>query len=130
MTKVFILPKGKEALRAELNSLPSNVPHKVTIEPYKRTRTVDQNSRYWAILNDISDQVQVEGKNYATEVWHEYFRTKFLGKDTFLVDGSPVLVTKSSRKLNVMEFGDYMTQVEVWAVEHEVRFFESLAEQT
>ncbi len=126
--KNFILPAGKEALRTTLNELPKGIRYRVTVEEYKRTRTVDQNSRYWAILKDISYQVQVEGRNYTTDVWHEYFRTKFLGKDTFLVDGSPVLVTKSSRKLNVMDFGDYMTQVEVWAVEHGVHFYESLKE--
>jgi hypothetical protein len=120
--KSFILPAGREALNQTLNGLPSGVRYKVTVEEYRKNRTVDQNSRYWALLNDISDQLKIEDRNYSTEVWHEYFRSTFLGKDTVLIDGNPVLVTKSTRKLNVMDFGDYMTQVEAWAVEHGVNF--------
>lgn len=122
--KTFVLPTGKEALRQTLNELDKGKRWKVTVELYQKTRSVDQNSRYWALLNDISEQVIVQGQNYATEVWHEYFRSKFLGKDVFLVDGEPMPVTKSTRKLKVMEFGDYMLQVEAWGAEHEVTFNE------
>lgn len=102
-----------------------NVPllYEVIVREVRAKRSIEQNARYWALLNDIADLVKDEsGKLYSPETWHEYFKTKFIGKDVILVDGEPELIAKSTTKLTIMEFGDYMQEVEVWATEHDVRF--------
>lgn len=100
----------------------NGVLYEVIIRELKPKRSIEQNARYWALLTQISRQVQDEnGRDYSPETWHEYFKAKFLGKDCILLDGEPFLVQKTTTSLNVMQFGDYMTMIEVWAVEHDVR---------
>ena len=95
----------------------------VTVRPWSPTRSVEQNARYWWLLTAISMQVKDEtGKAYSPETWAEFFKAQFLGKDTIIMDGNPILVSHSSTKLNTIEFGDYMTQIEAWASEHGVTF--------
>src|SRR5690606_24825370 len=100
----------------------------VTIEQNRRTRSLAQNARYWVILTFIASQVKPNGQEYSPEVWHEYFKAKFLGKDTYLIDGDAILVPRSTTKLKVVEFIDYCTQVEAWAVDHGVHFYDDLRE--
>ena len=126
--KSFVTPQGTHALRGFFANLPKDKRYRVTIEEYKSKRSLEQNSRYWLILSFIAEQVKPEGREYSPEVWHEWAKAKFLGKDTIVIDGEPVLVQKTTTKLKVLEFGDYMTQVEVWAVDHNVHFYESLQE--
>ena len=78
-----------------------------------RTRTSEQNRRYWALLNDISEKWKPEGQQYAPDTWHEYMKQKFLGKkDILLPNGKVIQITQSTAALDVSEFTDYMTQVE------------------
>lgn len=98
---------------------------KVHISEFKPTRSHEQNNRYWAIVQDISEQVETEGKKYSPEIWHEYFKREFIGREE-LPNGE--VRGKSSTRLNVIEFSEFMNHVEVFAVEHGVRFYESLKE--
>lgn len=97
----------------------------VTIEPVGRRRSLEQNARYWVILTYIAEQLRDEsGKMYSPETWHEWAKATFIGKDTLIVDGEPTLIPKSSTKLRVMDFADYMTKLEAWAIDHGVNFYE------
>lgn len=107
-----------------IRNLPRDQVWEFSLTPHKDTRSHEQNARYWAILTEISEQLTPEGRAHSPETWHEYFKAKFIGKDVLLVDGEPFLVAKTSTKLKVAEFGDYMTQVEAWGVEHGVKFTE------
>lgn len=90
------------------------IQYRVTIKETKPTRTVEQNSRYWALVTAISKQAPdyMGGEWHSPEVWHEYCKRRFLG-----VDAGPFGngVPKSTRGLRVGPFGDYMTEIEVWA---------------
>ena len=112
--------RAMEAIRA----IPLNEVWECDLRPWKSTRSLEANARYWAILTEISEQLRPEGKQYSPETWHEYMKARFIGKDVVIVDGEPFLVAKTSTKLKTAEFGDYMTQVEAWGVEHGVKFTE------
>lgn len=93
-----------------------------------RNRSIQQNSRLWAILTDISEQLPDEnGKHYSPETWLSFFKARFLGKDTMIVDGEVHLVEKRSSKLKVLDFGDFMHQIEVFAIDHNVNFYQGVA---
>lgn len=50
-------------------------------EPVK-VRTLDQNARMWAgPLRDIAEQGWVDGRQFAVETWHEYFKREYLPED-------------------------------------------------
>lgn len=126
--KSFILPHGKQSLDTFFSKLPEGQRFKVTVEEYKSKRSLEQNARYWVILTQISEQVTDENeRKYSPEVWHEFFKAKFLGKDAVIIDNEPVLLPRTTTTLKVLEFGDYMTQCEAWAVDHGVKFYESEA---
>ena len=112
-----------QAIRA-IQSIPPNEVMDFTLVPHKSTRSLEQNARYWSLLTEISEQLKPEGREYSPETWHEYMKARFIGKDVVIVDGEPFLIAKTSTKLKVAEFSDFMAQVEAWGVEHGVKFTE------
>lgn len=87
-------------------------PLAVTVTEYKSKRSIEQNKRYWAVLQQISEQAFLEGVCYNAEAWHEYFKRMFIGCIDLPDGGS---LGQSSTLLTVAEFADYMTKVEVYA---------------
>lgn len=66
----------------------------------------------------MSEIIKPEGKQYSAEQWHLYCKSRWLGVDeTKLPNGKVLLIPKSTADLDVSEFNDYMTAVEVWAHE-------------
>jgi hypothetical protein len=90
----------------------ANQPLAVTVTQHKDKRTLDQNKRYWAILNEIAEQAWVAGKQYSADAWHEHFKQTLIGVID-LPNGSTVGISTAS--LNVEEFANYMTRVEMYA---------------
>lgn len=80
---------------------------------YKRSN--EQNRRYWAMLNELAPY-PVEGKTYLAEVWHEYFKGRFIGYEEIRLPNGRVLEQPiSTTTLDKFAFGEYMTQIEAWA---------------
>lgn len=113
---------------SKLAGLPLDKPWVLTVEYLDRKRSIEQNARMWAILTHVSDQIADENeKKYSPETWLSFFKGQFLGKDTMVIDGQVHLVEKRSSTLKVVEFGEFMTQIEVWAIEHGVNFYKGVA---
>ena len=89
-------------------------PLAVTVSTYKARRNLDQNARYWAVLGEIAASAWVGGKQYSAEVWHEALKREFLGVES-LPGGQ--LMARSSAKLTVAEFAEYMNRVEAYAAQ-------------
>lgn len=89
-------------------------PVAVSVEPHKSTRSTEQNARYWVLLTVISQRAPeyMGGEYHAPDRWHEYFATRFLGMEAGPFGTG---VRKSTTRLKVSEFGDYMTAIEAWA---------------
>lgn len=79
-----------------------------------RKRTAKQNKRYWGkgVLAQIAEQATTNGKLYKAEIWHEYFKRKFIGIIE-LPDGT--YQGQSSTGLNTAEFCAFSDQVEAYA---------------
>lgn len=94
--------------------------YELVLRPLKSKRSIEQNRRYWALLREISAVAWVEGRRYSEEVWHEQFKRWFIGCDEVVMpDGTTQLRGISTTRLNVEEFGAYMTQIEAWATEQD-----------
>lgn len=89
-------------------------PLAVTVQPHKAKRSVDQNKRYWSILNHIAEMAYLDGKQFTADAWHEYFKRLFIGAEDLPGGGT---VGISTTILSVAEFTEYMTKVEIYAVE-------------
>lgn len=101
---------------------------KVVVSEAKPTRSLDQNSRLWALLTDVSRQVDwpVDGKlqRLAPEDWKTIL-TAALTKGQRVaqgVDGGFVMLGSSTSRMSVGEMIDLQTVIEAFGAEHGVRW--------
>lgn len=87
-------------------------PLDVIVQTHKAKRNTEQNKYYWRLLKIISEDAWVEGKQYDKDVWHEFFRRRFIGV-TELPGGAECGI--STTTLSVAEFADYTREVENYA---------------
>lgn len=87
-------------------------PLAVTVTPHKAKRSSDQNKRYWAILNEIAENAWINGQQFSAESWAEFFKGKFIGFEE-TPDGRRIGI--STTTLDVSEFNEYTTRIEVYA---------------
>ena len=103
-------------------------PWELVVRKYGKKRTVDQNKRYHAVCREISEQLFVDGKRYGPDTLKEHFKRLFIGTtDATLPDGTTAVYGISTTTLNVGQFADFMTKIDVWACEHGVIFEETRA---
>jgi hypothetical protein len=84
------------------------------------SRSLEQNSRMWAMLADIAKAATINGMKYDADQWKCIFM-KAMGKDVqFLptLDGTQFFPTGlRSSDLSVQEMSDLQTFMESWAAE-------------
>lgn len=89
----------------------------ISIQP--ANRTIAQNSFYWATLTAISEQIQPNKKIHDPDIWHSYFKAKFLpGRMIELPNGQVVEQEPTTTGLTKAQFSDYVEQVFAWATNH------------
>jgi hypothetical protein len=120
MSKIFILRDREIAMRmwdyikaTAQASANAGRPLTVEIGEYREKRSSAANARYWALLGEIAEQVQVGGKWFDRDVWHEWMKDRFAPK----VEGPSGLLSVSTTQMNVEQFNQYMTQIESFAVQ-------------
>lgn len=116
--------RGPEQLQAATQFIARNArgcidrgtPIRLIITTEEQKRHAGQNAHYWgAILRDISEQAWVGGRQYSADTWHEYFAQQYAAHDDVtLPDGQVVSRRKSTTKMGVSEFADYMQRVEAY----------------
>lgn len=93
----------------------------VTIKPETRSR--EQNARMWAMLADVSRQVDWHGQKLAPEEWKDVFSAS-LKKQRAVpgIDGGFVILGRRTSKMTRAEMCDLMTLMEAFGAEYGVRF--------
>ena len=90
-----------------------------------KKRTNAQNSKHWAdVMEQIADQAEVDGRKFNKEIWHEYYKIKFLPEEyeegmtrkgykkwMYLPSGEKVL-NGSTTDLTTNGFSRYMQNIE------------------
>lgn len=89
------------------------VPCEVTIQPYRKKRSAAQNRLYWRWISEISQQMEVDGKKLTKDEWHHLCGMKWIGVKTISLGNKEFpMPEKSTTKLKVGEFAEYLTQIE------------------
>ena len=121
MLRTFVLREGQHAqslwafLRANWRAMAdSGRPLQIVVTEYRKARSSEQNRRSWALLNQISAEAWIDGKQFSADAWHEYAKRKFIGVEETPGGGS---VGISTTTLSVQDFATYMTRVEVYAAQ-------------
>ncbi|QZN97807.1 recombination protein NinB [Symbiopectobacterium purcellii] len=101
----------------------SDKPLVVTVE--ERKRTLEQNSRLWATLRDISEQVVWYGRKMESESWKHIFTAALKRQETVPgIDGGFVVLGQSTSKMRVSEMRDLIELMNAFGAEHGVRWSE------
>jgi len=97
--------------------------HRFTLEIRPEKRSDAQNRRLWAMLSDISAQVDWHGHRLTAEEWKDVFSAAL--KRTKVVpglDGGFVVCGQSTSKMTKAEMAELQTLMEAFGAERSVRF--------
>ena len=81
-------------------NLTGEEPWAIWIGPYKQIRSLEQNSKYWALVDEVCDAT-----GHSRNVIHTFLKREAWGVDVVEVNGKTVEVVKSSAKADRGEFG-------------------------
>lgn len=116
-TVILSGPKQREFAHKLIQSAPPGA--KVTVAGPKRT--ISQNSRFWAMLSEIS-AAKPGGKFYTPEVWKALFMSA-LGHELRLIEGlngEPFPVGFHSSNLTVKQMIDMQEFMAAWAAQNSI----------
>jgi sulfite reductase beta subunit-like hemoprotein len=129
--RVFVLqPRPHPARRNAAEFILNAAPDGFAVTVAEPTRTLEQNARMWALLTDISEQVEWYGKRLTPEDWKHVF-TASLRKLTVVpnLDGTGfVALGLSTSRMSKRELGDLMTLIEAFGAERGVEWSEPAME--
>ena len=94
----------------QLERLDLKGPILMTVKPYKEKRSTAQNSLYWLWLGIIGADLG----NNKDEI-HAVMAHKFLAPEIKEIMGEQIEIIKSTTKLNIHEFTEYLNQIEIFA---------------
>lgn len=123
MTQTYIL-RDPEIAKRMVNFIkatagPANAagrPLVVEIREHKARRSDEQNRKLHALLNEISENVCVNGRYFEMEVWKEQVRRRFIGtEEIHLPDGTRIERGISTTTLDVGQFSELIERVTAWA---------------
>ncbi len=113
---------GRNQLINRLRALSFVEPLKVVIKPAD-TRSIDQNAALWAMLTDVSEQVEWYGYTLAPEEWKHVF-TAALKRYKVVpgLDGGFVAVGMSTSVMSKREFSELLDLVRAFGDERNVEW--------
>ena len=96
----------------------------VTVKP--KTRSTEQNSRLWAMLTEISQQVDWHGRKLSPEDWKHVFSASLQKLDVVpnLDSTGFVALGLSTSRMTVAQMCDMQTLMEAFGAEHGIKFTE------
>jgi ribosomal protein L28 len=95
---------------------------KVTVQT-AAIRSLDQNRRLWAMLNDISQQVEWYGRMLEPDDWKHVFSAALKGTDAVPgINGGFVVLGNRTSEMSIKEMGELIMLMEAFGAEKGVRF--------
>lgn len=93
----------------------------LTVKP--STRSLEQNARMWAMLTEISEQVEWYGHRLTADEWKDVFSAAMnRAKVVPGLDGGFVVCGQSTSKMTRAEMSEMQTLMEAFGAERGVRF--------
>lgn len=92
------------------------------------TRSLEQNARLWAMLTDVSRQVDWYGRKLSQEEWKIVFTASMKKQDVVPgLDGGFVAMGQSTSKMTKGELGDLMELISAFGAQQGVIFHDGVA---
>ena len=117
------LPEALERARVFAKGKLLTNRRKLTIEVKDVNRSLEQNARMWAMLDDVSRQVDWYGRKLTPEEWKHVFSASLKKQDVVPgLDGGFVVLGLSTSKMTIREMGELMELMEAFGAQKGVRF--------
>jgi hypothetical protein len=100
-----------------------NAPDGYVVEIKPRTRSLDQNAKMWAMLDDVSRQVEWYGQRLTSDEWKDVL-TAALKKQKAVpgIDGGFVVIGARTRNMTIREMSDLVELMYAFGAERDVRW--------
>ncbi|KAB0668966.1 recombination protein NinB [Oryzomonas sagensis] len=106
-----------------IRALPLDVAHDLDIREHKTTRNLEQNARMWAMLTDISEQVDWYGQRLTKEDWKDVFTASLKRlKVVPGIDGGFVVIGAHTSKMSVSEMSELIEFAMAFGCQHNVKW--------
>ena len=97
--------------------------HRLVLEVRPETRSLSQNARLWAILTDVSEQVEWYGRKLTPDDWKHVFTAALSKQDAVPgIEGGFVVLGKATSKMTKSEMAELQTLIEAFGVQRGVKF--------
>lgn len=97
--------------------------HRMVVEVKPETRSLAQNARLWAMLTDISKQVDWYGRKLTPEEWKHVFTASLTKQDVVPgLDGGFVVLGKSTSSMTKGEMSELQELMQAFGAQQSVRF--------
>jgi NinB protein. len=115
---IFLIgPRQKQFAKECIDAAPEDY----VCEIRKKTRSIIQNSRLWAMLGDISSQVDWYGKKMSAESWKHVFSAALKKQEAVPgLDGGFVVLGQSTSKMTITEMRDMQELISAFGAERDV----------
>ena len=137
IAKIIVLIRSelqKELLTSKIANLPvdEDNPIQIVISEQTKARGLDANAYYWLRLGEVSAQAWSAGRQYQSDIWHEYCKRNIMSdiveiKSGDMVskymdspDGNAVII--STTQLSKKQFAEYTEAVEAFGCSLGVMF--------
>ena len=114
----------EEARRRALETV-LNAPDGYIVAVQEPTRSVDQNACLWAVLTDVSEQVEWYGRKLTPDNWKNVFSAALKQQEVVPgIDGGFVVLGQSTSRMTKSEFSDLLELIHAFGFERGVKFRE------
>ena len=98
-------------------------PVEIAVRRPGQKRSGDQNNRLWAVLRDVSEQVEWYSRYLPDYAWKDIFTAALERQDIVPgIDGGYVMVGGRTSKMNKARFAELLTLIDAFGAEHGVRW--------
>lgn len=120
----------QQTLRPEMISVWSMVSNavragavEVVLRRPKKNRSLEQNRRLWAVLADVSKQVEWYGRYLPSEAWKDIFSAALERQDVVPgIEGGFVMIGGRTSKMTKQRFADLLTLIDAFGADHGVKW--------
>lgn len=97
----------------------------MVVEIKEQTRNTSQNAKLWAMLTEVSQQVDWYGRKLTPENWKHVFTASLSKQDVVPgIDGGFVVLGKATSSMSKREFAELIELIYAFGAERGVQFTE------
>lgn len=114
----------REAIRRAIQAVEES-PEGYIVTIQEPTRSLEQNALLWALLTDVSEQVDWYGRKLSATDWKHMFTASLKKQDNVPgIDGGVVVLGQSTSQMTKKEFSSLVELIYAFGAEHGVVFID------